>query len=182
MGRLFAKWAFRFLGVNKLYDEVVQQDRLRNINPQIRNDLQQLLESVTEKNAYFRGRFDDFLNANRNADDEVFLRLFQAAGFFQTGLRGSRNVGDARKPCPPSRKPRIEIRRQNHRFVATFAKRRLPDADGDRWLDIIAAQSADDETSYVLDVVYVFQMLVSHGLAAGRKNTGVLPTQYLQHR
>ena len=73
MRRFLTQMAFRFMGVKKLYDEVVVEDRLHDIKPKIRRDLQELLEDANSKNDFFKGKFDSFLEENRDADDETFF-------------------------------------------------------------------------------------------------------------
>ena len=64
---------FRFIGVRDLYQEVVEQDRLTNIRPQIRADLESLLKSASETSEFFRGKFTEFLaNADGVSDEEFF--------------------------------------------------------------------------------------------------------------
>ena len=67
------QWMFRFIGVRDLYQEVVEQDRLTNIRPQIRADLESLLKSASETSEFFRGKFTEFLaNADGVSDEEFF--------------------------------------------------------------------------------------------------------------
>ena len=76
MGKRLANWVFRFLKVTKIYREVVEQDCDRNINSQIRKDLQHLLTTVDQNNPFFKGKFTEFLAANTDATDEEFLRAY----------------------------------------------------------------------------------------------------------
>ncbi len=76
MGKRLANWVFRFLKVSKLYNEVVEQDCNRNINSQIRGDLQRLLTSVNENNPFFVGKFSEFLQTNDTVSDDDFLRAY----------------------------------------------------------------------------------------------------------
>jgi len=76
MSKTLYQWIFRFAGVKKLYEEVVVEDRLRDIKPKIRTDLQSLLEKVNVENPFFKGKFDDFLEANSEADDETFFTAY----------------------------------------------------------------------------------------------------------
>ncbi len=73
MATLLYRWMFKFVGVWSLYQEVVVQDRLTNIRPQIRADLTRLLEKVDVDNPYFRGQFTQFLAENRNTSDDAFF-------------------------------------------------------------------------------------------------------------
>lgn len=68
--------AFKLLGVDRLYTEMVLQDRLTNIKPRIRRDLQQLLEQVNRHNPWFAGKFTQFLQGVRDADDARFFAEF----------------------------------------------------------------------------------------------------------
>ena len=73
MSKLLYRMIFRWVGVREIYDEVVVQDRLTDINRGIRADLQQLLIDVNEKNPFFRGAFTEFLKDNAEADDATFF-------------------------------------------------------------------------------------------------------------
>ena len=64
------------IGVKPLYREVVQEDRLRNIRPQIRIDLQSLLTKINAENPFFTGKFTEFLAENATVDDEVFFEAY----------------------------------------------------------------------------------------------------------
>jgi phenylacetate-coenzyme A ligase PaaK-like adenylate-forming protein len=76
MARAFFKAVFGLTGVSKLYREVVVGERLSNVRPQMRRDLQDLLEKVNSNNPWFKGKFNDFLDTNRNASDEAFFANF----------------------------------------------------------------------------------------------------------
>ncbi len=69
----FIRFGFRLLGVDKLYQEVVVEDRLHNVKPQIRKDIESLLTRINKHNPYFEGKFTDFLAAIAGADDETFF-------------------------------------------------------------------------------------------------------------
>ncbi len=73
MVKFLYRTLFRLLGVSDLYNEVVVEDRLVDIKPKIRQDLQSLLMKVNNDNPYFQGRFTAFLDANIKADDETFF-------------------------------------------------------------------------------------------------------------
>lgn len=73
MLKTFYQWLFRFIGVRDLYQKVVEQDRLTNIRPEIRNDLVELLKHANENCEYFRGTFDAFLDATNDASDDDFF-------------------------------------------------------------------------------------------------------------
>ncbi|MFM7738886.1 MAG: hypothetical protein ACKO9H_05745, partial [Planctomycetota bacterium] len=73
MARAFFKAVFGLTGVSKLYREVVVGERLSNVRPQMRRDLQDLLEKVNSNNPWFKGKFNYFLDANRKASDEAFF-------------------------------------------------------------------------------------------------------------
>lgn len=64
------------MGVKKLYEEVVVEERLHDIKPKIRQDLQKLLEDANRNNDFFKGQFDEFLQANREATDEEFFAAY----------------------------------------------------------------------------------------------------------
>lgn len=76
MRRFLSQMLLRFMGVKNFYDELVVEDRLHEIKPKIRSDLQALLEHANRENDFFRGRFDGFLEANRNAEDGAFLEAY----------------------------------------------------------------------------------------------------------
>jgi phenylacetate-coenzyme A ligase PaaK-like adenylate-forming protein len=76
MSTLLYRWMLKFAGVWSLYQEVVVQERLTNIRPQIRGDLTRLLETVNEHNPFFRGKFTQFLVENRTADDKQFFESY----------------------------------------------------------------------------------------------------------
>ncbi len=73
MSKAFFRTVFALSGVTKLYREVVVQDRLTNVRPLIRRDLQRLLEQVNTNNPWFQGKFSQFLEDNRGASDDVFF-------------------------------------------------------------------------------------------------------------
>ena len=64
------------LGVRDLYKQVVEQDRLDDIQPKIRRDIETLLKEVNVNNPFFEGRFTEFLEANRDVDDEAFFASY----------------------------------------------------------------------------------------------------------
>lgn len=70
------QWMFRFIGVRDLYNQVVVEDRLTNIRPQIRTDLKELLEHANEKSEYFRGKFSSFLNETESVSDDEFFAAY----------------------------------------------------------------------------------------------------------
>ncbi len=77
MSKTLYQWIFRFAGVRSLYGEVVEQDRLTNIRPQIRADLEKLLKHANENNEFFVGKFTRFLTENRGVDDATFFANYQ---------------------------------------------------------------------------------------------------------
>ncbi len=76
MRESIVRWIFRWLGVDQLYEDVVVQDRLQDIRPKIRADLEQLLTDVNGNNPFFNGRFTAFLEQVRGVDDETFFQQF----------------------------------------------------------------------------------------------------------
>ena len=76
MSRTLYQLIFRLLGVHGLYKKIVQQDRLENVRPKIRKDLETLLSRVNENNPFFEGRFTEFLDANRDVDDDTFFSAY----------------------------------------------------------------------------------------------------------
>ncbi len=81
----------RFVGVHKLYRDVVVSDRFYGIRRQIRADLTSLLTSVNRRNPFFAGKFDEFLQRCASVDDEAFfaayaqLPSFTKADYAQAG-------------------------------------------------------------------------------------------------
>lgn len=65
------------VGVKKWYEEIVVQDQFKNIKASIRSDIQKLLETVNQKNPYFKGKFDQFLKENSSVNDEEFLAAYK---------------------------------------------------------------------------------------------------------
>ncbi|HMO13774.1 MAG TPA: hypothetical protein PKD64_04430 [Pirellulaceae bacterium] len=76
MATLLYRLLFRIVGVTNLYREIVVKDRLHDIQPQIRNDLQRLLEDVNENNPFFAGKFTSFLRNHANSDHASFLQAY----------------------------------------------------------------------------------------------------------
>jgi phenylacetate-coenzyme A ligase PaaK-like adenylate-forming protein len=70
------QWLFRFIGVRDLYQEVVEQDRLTNIRPQIRADLKTLLCNANDNSEFFRGTFDRFLRDTEGVSDDEFFAAY----------------------------------------------------------------------------------------------------------
>lgn len=93
MGKLLASNLLRFLKVRGLYREVVEQDRLTNVKPQIRKDIQHLLASVNQNSPFFSGKFTQFLSDNADVNDEVFfaeyakLPAFSKQDYAQAGVQ-----------------------------------------------------------------------------------------------
>lgn len=73
MSRILYQTLFRVLGVQKLYRDVVVEDRLTSIRPAIRRELTRLLELVNRSNPYFEGRFTEFLERTESLDDDGFF-------------------------------------------------------------------------------------------------------------
>ncbi len=73
MLKSFYQWLFRFIGVRRLYQEVVEHDQFERIDSHIRRDLQALLASANTNNPFFEGKFTEFLEANSHAEDAQFL-------------------------------------------------------------------------------------------------------------
>jgi phenylacetate-CoA ligase len=71
--RWFYRWMFRFVGIDKLYREVVQEDQFQNVPGSIRKDLVQLLTTVNQNNPYFEGMFTKFLEGAEAWDDAAFF-------------------------------------------------------------------------------------------------------------
>lgn len=76
MRHSFIRLAFKFLGVDRLYNQIVVQDRLTDIKPKIRADIRELLEHVNVDNPHFKGKFTQFLNESKNVDDASFFELY----------------------------------------------------------------------------------------------------------
>lgn len=67
---------FRFVRISGLYQDVVVTDRLTNIRPQIRQDLESLLSNANDSNEYFRGKFTSFLAATASVSDDEFFEAY----------------------------------------------------------------------------------------------------------
>jgi len=76
MSRWIYRLITRFIGVQKLYREVVIEDRLSGLRPAIRRDLVSLLTKVDAENPFFRGKFTHFLESHAEDDDEAFLAAY----------------------------------------------------------------------------------------------------------
>ena len=70
------QWMFKFIGVQDLYQNIAVQDRLTNIRPKIRQDIETLLKSANEQNSFFKGKFTQFLEENHDVDDETFFAAY----------------------------------------------------------------------------------------------------------
>lgn len=70
------QWLFRFIGVRDLYQEVVEQDRLTHIRPQIRADLESLLRHANQHSEFFRGKFASFLSETAGVSDAEFFDAY----------------------------------------------------------------------------------------------------------
>ena len=73
MGKWLYQNLFRFVGVKKLYQEVVVEDRLTDVKHSIRRDLTELLNSVNQDNPFFKDKFTQFLDENKSVDDAIFF-------------------------------------------------------------------------------------------------------------
>lgn len=71
--RWFYQFMFRFVGIDKLYEEVVEQDQFQNVQTSIRQDLVKLLTSVNRNNPHFEGQFTEFLNRTETLDEAAFF-------------------------------------------------------------------------------------------------------------
>lgn len=76
MRKLLYQFIFWVVGIRKLYREVVQSERLTDLDAQIRRDLQWLLEKANEEVPFFRGKFTTFLAANRQVSDAEFFQAY----------------------------------------------------------------------------------------------------------
>ncbi len=82
MLRAFYQWMFRFVGIEKLYRDVVVEDRFESIRSLIRSDLVELLSVSNKNNPFFEGRFTDFLVETENLDDELFFEHYSRLPVF----------------------------------------------------------------------------------------------------
>ena len=65
--------AFRYIKVKNIYQEVVIDERLTDIRPKIRKDIEALLAHSNRHCEYFRGKYTEFLSeAPHLSDDEFF--------------------------------------------------------------------------------------------------------------
>ena len=76
MRHSFIRFALRLFGVDRLYNDVVVEDRLTDIKPKIRADIEKLLASVNKNNPYFKGKFGQFLEEVKGVDDETFFQMY----------------------------------------------------------------------------------------------------------
>ncbi|MFT7633647.1 MAG: phenylacetate-coenzyme A ligase PaaK-like adenylate-forming protein [Mariniblastus sp.] len=76
MLKTFYQWLFGFIGVRDLYKEIVVKDRLTDIRPKIRADLESLLTKSNESTEFFRGKFTDFLASTQHASDDEFFAAY----------------------------------------------------------------------------------------------------------
>ena len=67
------QWMFKFIGIQELYNKIVLKDRLTDIRPKIRKDLEALLTKVNAENEYFKGKFTEFLADTKSVDDDTFF-------------------------------------------------------------------------------------------------------------
>ncbi len=76
MLKTFYQWLFRFIRVRNIYREVVLEDRLINIRPQIRADIETLLKTANRECEFFRDKFTDFLSATHGVSDDEFFAAY----------------------------------------------------------------------------------------------------------
>jgi phenylacetate-CoA ligase len=74
--RLFYRLLFWFVGVDKLYRQVVVSDQFQEVPRSIRRDLVDLLTSVNQNNPFFEGRFTAFLDHTEQLDDAAFFDAY----------------------------------------------------------------------------------------------------------
>lgn len=67
---------FHWLGIGRMYDVTVVQDRLTDVRSKIRQDLDVLLRSVNQNNPAFAGVFSDFLQTVESVDDDTFFEKY----------------------------------------------------------------------------------------------------------
>ena len=68
--------AFRYIKVKEIYQDVVIEERLINIRPKIRKDIEALLTHSDENCEYFRGKFTDFLATSPGLSDDEFFAAY----------------------------------------------------------------------------------------------------------
>lgn len=78
MRHFLIRLAFRWLGVDKLYQQIVVADRLTDVRQNIRQDIEQLLTEVNRNNPFFVGKFTEFLDLVADVDDATFFRKYSA--------------------------------------------------------------------------------------------------------
>lgn len=71
--RWFYRFMFRFVGIDELYRQVVEDDQFQNVPRSIRQDLVELLSAVNQHNPYFEGKFSEFLQRTKSLDDQRFF-------------------------------------------------------------------------------------------------------------
>lgn len=70
------QFIFRYIKVKDIYREVVIEERLTNIRPKIRKDIEALLLHSDKNCEYFRGKFTEFLAQTRELSDEEFFESY----------------------------------------------------------------------------------------------------------
>ncbi|MDA7906582.1 hypothetical protein N9B46_00130 [Mariniblastus sp.] len=68
--------AFRYIKVKEIYQEVVIEERLTNIRPKIRKDIEALLLHSDKNCEYFRGKFTEFLTQSPELSDDEFFESY----------------------------------------------------------------------------------------------------------
>ena len=82
MLRALYQWMFRFVGIEKLYRDIVVEDRFENIRSLIRSDLVDLLRVTNQNNPFFEGRFTDFLKETEDLDEDLFFEHYSRLPVF----------------------------------------------------------------------------------------------------
>lgn len=76
MLKILYQLIFRYIKVRDIYQEVVIEDRLTNIRPKIRKDIEALLLHSDKNCEYFRGTFTEFLTQTHDLSDDEFFQAY----------------------------------------------------------------------------------------------------------
>ena len=76
MLKILYQLIFRYIKVRDIYQEVVIEERLTNIRPKIRKDIEALLLHSDKNCEYFRGTFTEFLAQTNDLSDDEFFQAY----------------------------------------------------------------------------------------------------------
>lgn len=145
---------FRLVGVERLYQSVVVEDRLHDIKPKIRRDLQALLTEVNENNPYFRGKFAEFLQQHAQANDQEFLD-----GYARLPSFSKTDYANAKQDVMPEKFADVDVKQLELKFRGKpiDALRRL--RRGDYLMPMATGGSSSLPLVVYMTKRYMFSML-----------------------